>query len=1029
MLIRLITWSLAHRGLVLLGAAGVVLAGLISVTRMNFDAFPDSTPVQVQINTMTSGLVPEEVERLITFPVELALSGLPRLEQVRSISQFGLSQVVVTFEDGTDIYFARNLIAQRLSTVQMPEGVDPPEMGPIATGLGEVFHYLLSSKNKDLTELRTIHDWVVKPVMRQVRGNAEINSWGGLEKQYQVRIDPVRLIKYDLTFDAVTRAVTDNNLNVGGGHINRNQSGEMLLVHGIGRTTNTAQIENIVITSKDGVPIRVRDVAQVTIGHEIRRGMVSANGQGEVVLGLGFMLMGENSYAVTRRMKQQMQHARSLVPPDVDIDVVYDRTELVDHVIETVRHNLFDAALLVVVVLFVIMGNLRAGLIVATAIPLSMFFAFSGMWRAGIAGTLLSLGAIDFGVVVESNVVMIENMIRRIARPLDASKTFIETIRAAAIEVRQPAVFGQLIIMIVYLPLLTLEGVEGKMFRPMAWTLIFLLSGSLLSSLTVIPVLASFLLPRRIEETEPLVVRAAKWLYRPIVEATARQPRFALALGALALLGGGKLALSLGSEFVPRLSEGAIVIGIAREAGTDIVESERVNGNMEKALLAAFPDEIDRVWSRTGAPEVATDPSTVEMVDMFITLRPRESWKKAHRQDELVRLMEREVADIPGQTIWFTQPIEQRINEMVSGVRSDIAVKLFGEDFPTLLAKAREIEDALRAVPGVADLVTEQIAGQPILQVRVRQEEIARYGIPARNVLDLIESVGSKPLGVVIEGQLRFPMAVRLPEHYRGNPKAIASLMVAAPSGEQIPLSRLADVEVVSGPRMIPREWSQRRITVMCNVRGRDIGSFVAAAQKEIADKVQLPDGYRVEWGGQFENMRRAQGRLAIVVPVALALIVALLYATYRNATDTAFVFLSVPFAAVGGLVGLWLRDLPISISAAVGFITLAGVSVLNSMVMVSAIRLLQSQGTPNPEAITAAALERLRTIMMTAMVGVLGFLPMAISQGVGAEVQRPLASVVIGGVISSTIMTLIVLPALYLLVPPVPKGTAVGGH
>lgn len=1027
MLSNIIGWSLRHRWMVLAASALVAAFGAASLSSLNFDAFPDTTPVQVQINTTVAALVPEEVERQVTFPVELAIAGLPGLEEVRSVSQFGLSQVVVTFRDGTDIYFARNLIAQRLAGVKMPEGIDPPEMGPISTGLGEVFHYLLTSRRKDLTEVRTIHDWVVKPAMRTTPGAAEINSWGGFEKQYQVRIDPVRLIKYDLSFDQVVDAVRQNNLNVGGGNINRDQAGEMLLVHGIGRTTNTEQIENIVITSKMGVPIRVRDVAQVTIGHELRRGLITANGQGEAVLGLGFMLMGENSYAVTRAMKDRMNEVKPTVPAGVDVNVVYDRTELVDQVIATVRANLFDGALLVVSILYIFLGNLRAGLIVATAIPMSMLFAFNGMLQAGIAGTLLSLGAIDFGVVVDSSVVVIENVVRRLAHARPSADR-LKVVRDAAVEVRQPTVFGQLIIMIVYLPILTLEGVEGKMFRPMAWTVIFVLLGSLICSLTLMPVLASLFLPKKIDEREPLLVRFAQWLYRPVLKTALKAPVAMIVVGAITLAIVLFQATKMGTEFVPRLSEGAIVIGVVRAAGTDLEESARLNSQMEKVLLAGFPDEIADIWCRTGAPEVATDPGGVEMTDVFITLTPRDQWTKGKTQSEIVERMEEEISEIPGQTIWFTQPIEQRINEMVSGVRSDIALKLFGDDFATLLSKSGELEAVLREIPGCADLATEQISGQPILQVRIRQDEIARYGVPARAVLDLVESIGSKPLGTVTEGQLRFPLAVRLPEHYRTNPEAIKSIVVASPSGEQIPISRLADVEVILGPRMVAREWGKRRITVMCNVRGRDIGSFVAEAQDRIAEKVTLPEGYRISWGGQFENMRRAQQRLAIVVPLALAMIVVLLYLTYRNAVDTALVFTSVPFACVGGILALLARDMPISISAAVGFITLAGVSVLNSMVLVSAIRDLQSQGIPNEEAIPNATNSRLRTIIMTSLVASVGFLPMAISTGVGAEVQRPLATVVIGGVISSTVMTLFLLPALYLLVPPAPKGSFVGG-
>lgn len=1014
----LINRSLDHPYVVIVLALVIALVGGVSLSWLNFDAFPDTTPVQVQINTTATALVPEEIERQITFPIELALSGLPGLDQVRSVSQFGLSQVVVTFADGTDIYFARQLLNERLSTVEVPDGIERPKMGPVSTGLGEVFHYVVSSRTRPLDDLRTIHDWVIKPQLRPVAGTAEVNSWGGLEKQYQVRIDPNRLVKHELAFDQVVNAVMANNLNVGGGSINSNNTGDMLLVHGVGRTGSIEQIENIVITAKEGVPIRVRDVANVTIGHEIRRGMVTANGTGEVVLGLGFMLMGENSYAVTRRMKEKFAEIQATAPDEVALTPVYDRTELVDHVIGTVRANLFDGALLVVAIIFIFLGNLRAGLIVATAIPLSMLFAFSGMLQAGIAGTLLSLGAIDFGIVVDSSVVVVENVVRHIAHGGAHHRDRRELVRQAAIEVRQPTIYGQLIIMIVYLPILTLEGVEGKMFRPMAVTVIFVLIGSLVLSLTLMPVLAALLLPKRMEERDPLLVRIAKRLYRPVLRRALALRYAVLGVAIAALAATGLIAARMGSEFVPRLSEGSVVLGYMRAAGTDLDESLRLNTQMEKTLRQAFPDEILCCWTRAGAPEVATDPGGVETGDLFIALTPRTQWTQAKTQAELVEKMNDEVRDIPGQTIWFTQPIEQRINEMISGVRSDVAVKLFGDDFDTLIAKAGEIESVMRNVAGSADLQVEQIAGQPMLQIRIDQDAIARYGVAAADVLALVESIGSKPLGTVVEGQLRFPLVVRLPEELRSRPEAICGITVATATGERIPLSRLADIKVTTGPRMISREWSKRRITVQCNVRGRDVGSFVAEAQEKIAAAVELPanGGYRIEWGGQFENMKRAQQRLMIVVPLALGLIVGLLWITYRNVVDTACVFTSVPFGCIGGILALHFREMPLSISAAVGFITLSGVSVLNSMVLVTAIRDLQHLGRAHFASIHEAALDRLRTVMMTAMVASVGFAPMALSMGVGAEVQRPLATVVIGGVISSTLMTLVVLPVLYAL-------------
>jgi cobalt-zinc-cadmium resistance protein CzcA len=656
---------------------------------------------------------------------------------------------------------------------------------------------------------------------------------------------------------------------------------------------------------------------------------------------------------------------------------------------------------------------LRAGLIVALAIPLSMLFAFSGMLAAGIAGTLLSLGAIDFGIVVDSCVVVVENILGHLA--VDDDEDRADVIRRAAVEVRQPAMFGQLIIMIVYLPILSLEGVEGKLFKPMAWTVILVLVGSLLLSLTLLPVLASFLLKKSKEAHESRLVESVRRVYQPLLESVLVRPKWVLAGAGAVLLAGLVLASRMGSEFVPRLSEGDIVIGVMRSPGTDLAESTRINSLMEQILLKEFPDEVSHVWSRNGAPEVATDASDVQTTDLFVSLSPRSEWTKARSQTELVVRMQKAVGHLPGQTTWFTQPIEQRINEMVSGVRCDVAVKLFGDDFAVLIAKARELEGALRSVSGCQDSSIEPIQGQPMLRIKVQQDEIARYGLPAERVLDVVEAVGGKPLGEVVESELRFPLAARLPDSLCRSQAAIANILLLTPSGEQLPLSRVADVEKLSGPKMIPREWSKRRITVQCNVRGRDVGSFIADAQRAVESQVSLPVGYRVDWGGQFENMRRAQRRMAIVIPLALGLIALLLYLAYRNAIDTLVVFSSVPFACVGGAAALAIREMPFSISAAVGFITLSGVSVLNSMVIISAARDFSAAGAPIGEAVLRAASTRLRTVMMTTLVASVGFAPMAFSNGVGAEVQRPLASVVIGGVISGTLMTMLILPVLYM--------------
>jgi cobalt-zinc-cadmium resistance protein CzcA len=920
MLNWIIDYSLRHRAIVIGVALLFAGAGAVSLRYLDIDAFPDTTPVQVQINTTAPALGPEEVEQQLTFPIEQVLSGMPRLEKLRSVSKFGLSQVVVTFEDGTDIYFARQLVGERLGSVELPPGIERPTMGPVSTGLGEVFHYVVTSKGYDfsklsdeervakLTELRTIHDWVIKPKLRTVKGTAEVNTWGGYEKQYQVRIDPQRLIKHGLTFDEVVEAVEKNNKNVGGGNIRQNS--QMLLVHGLGRTVNVEQIKNIVVTASDGVPIRVRDVADVEIGHEIRRGAVTANGKGEVVLGLGFMLMGENPHEVTRAMKQKLEELKATLPSDVEIQTVYDRTELVDFVIGTVRKNLFEGGLLVIAVLFAFLGNRRAALIVAMAIPLSMLFAFSGMLQFGIAASLLSLGAIDFGMVVDSSVVMVENCVRRIAHGGTRKQSKLEVVRDAAIEVRKPTMFGELIIMIVYLPILTLEGSEGKLFRPMALTVIFALAGSMILSLTLMPVLASLFLPKRIEEREPLLMRVAHAIHNPILRLCMGHKWAVLAIaGCVLLLSFGMIAPHLGAEFVPRLSEGAIAINVVRLAGTDLEESIRGNTQMERSILAEFPDEVRHVWSRIGTAEVATDPMGVELTDLFISLQPRKHWTKARTQAELTELIERELRNLPGQKNAFTQPIELRINEMISGSRLDVAVKLFGDDFDVLVSKAAEIERVLNSIPGAADVSAEQVTGLPILQVKIDQDQIARYGVSAQSVLDLVESIGSKPLGEVVEGQLRFPLVVRLPERHRASPEAIGAILLATPSGERIPLSRLATVEIAEGPSQITREWGQRRISITSNVRGRDMVSFVKEAQQAIAEKVQLPSArYHVEYGGQFEHYESARQRLMIVVPLAVLLIMILLFFTYRNVIDALRVFTGVPLGWVGGIIALWLR-------------------------------------------------------------------------------------------------------------------------
>jgi cobalt-zinc-cadmium resistance protein CzcA len=1013
MLNWVIGWSLRHRFAVIAGWLAVVGIGLVAFRDLPIDAFPDTTPVQVQINTTAPALSPLEIERQITAPVERAISGLPGLKEVRSLSRFGMSQVVVIFDDDTDIYLARQVVSERLDRAELPAGVTRPQLGPVATGLGEVFHYVVTG-DKSAAELRTIQDWIIQPQLVSVPGVAEVNSWGGDKRQVQVVVDPLLLQKHELTLADLIGALERNNANVGGGTLD--QAGESSLIQGVALVTAPADVGKIVVAAKDGVPLRVGDVARVVEGRAIRRGAVTADGQGEVVLGLGFMLMGENSHAVTRRLEARLDEIRKSLPAGVEVTPVYQRTTLVDQVLRTVRTNLLEGALLVIAILFIFLGNLRAGLIVASAIPLSMLFAFDMMTRFGIAGSLMSLGAIDFGLIVDSSVIMVENSVRRLSEDAtDASK--LDVVREAAIEVRKPTMFGELIIMVVYLPILTLEGVEGKLFRPMALTVVFALAGSMLLSLTLMPALSSLLLPRRPREGDNWLVRNLKRGYRPILAGALRWRWAVLAGAVLLVVNAGLLATRLGSEFVPRLREGSIVINTVRLASVSLEESVRYGTHIERALLAKFPDEIDRVWTRTGSAEVATDPMGIELSDVFITLTPRSQWKRADTQDELVAAMQEELSVLPGMRMIFTQPIEMRVNEMIAGIRADVGVKLFGDDFDTLKTKAAEIQRALEAIPGAADVVTEQITGQPILEIAVDRDAIARRGIAAREVLDVVEALGTLEVGELQDGERRFPIAIRLADRYRADREAVGRIHVTTANGDSIPLAKLATIRTVDGPAAINREWAKRRIVVQANVRGRDVGSFVEDARAAIARDVDLPPGYYIRFGGQFEHLERAKARLMLVVPAALILIFVLLYATYGRVLDAARVFTGVPFAAVGGVAALWLRDMPFSISAGVGFVALSGVAVLGDMVLVSTLRQYLDRGMPLMPAIRQAAEQRLRPVLMTGLVASIGFLPMALNTGTGAEVQRPLATVVVGGVLSSMLLTLVVIPVLYSMV------------
>jgi cobalt-zinc-cadmium resistance protein CzcA len=1022
MLNWLIQISLRNRLLVCLLSAVLMGLGIAAMSRLPIDAFPDTTPVQVQINTVSPSHNPLEIEQQITLPVELAIGGLPGLQNVRSVSKFGFSQVVATFDVSTGIYLARQLVSERLSAVELPEGIDRPQLGPIATGLGEVFHYLVTTDNtnRTLTELRELHDWVIKPELRKVPGVAEVNSWGGFEKQFHVVVEPDRLIKYGMTLQDVFEALEANNRNVGGGQLV--VSGDAMLVHGIGLATTIEEIGNIVVATHDGTPVRVHDVGRVQIDHEIRRGAVSADGKGERVLGLGFMLMGENSHVVTRNMAQRLAESQTALPDDVRVEVLYERTDLVDKVIRTVEHNLLVGALLVIVVLFLFLGNLRAGLIVALAIPLSMLFAGSLMLQAGIAASLLSLGAIDFGIIVDGAVVMVENSIRRLAleqhklgRPPSEQERR-ETLISASLEVARPVAFGVGIIMIVFLPILTLEGVEGKLFRPMALTMIFALLGSVVLSLTLVPVLASMALPKRINEEEPWVVRFAHRLYTPALNLALRFRSATLAgaavLVALALV----VAMRMGGEFLPKLSEGTLVVNVIRLAGVYVDEAAASNTKLERLILENFPDEVERAWSRLGTAEIATDPMGIELTDVFLTLKPRKEWKRARTQQELAAEIEKVVKDFPGINAVLTQPIEMRLNEMIAGIRSDIGIKIYGDDLETLRQISDDVQKVLKDIRGAGEISGEQITGQPVLQLKVDADAIARYGMPTRDVLNMVEAVGSRKVGEIREGQRRFPLAIRLPDAQRTDPETLAATLIPTVAGPVVRMDQVTRFVQTEGPSTIQREWSRRRITVQCNTRGRDVASFVTEAKAKIADQVKMPEGYTVEWGGQFENMERANRRLMIIVPMALGLIFILLYMSLGSVRDVFIVATGIPLGAVGGVAVLALRGMPFTVSAGIGFIALSGVAILNGLVLVTFIKQRLAAGVALEAAVREGCQVRLRPVLMTALVAAVGFIPMAVNTGVGAEVQRPLATVVIGGIVSNTLLTLLVLPTLYTL-------------
>ncbi|MFJ2323647.1 CusA/CzcA family heavy metal efflux RND transporter [Pseudomonas sp. NPDC087817] len=1034
---RLIQFAIEQRIIVLLAVLLMAGLGIASYQKLPIDAVPDITNVQVQINTGAAGFSPLETEQRITFPIETAMAGLPALEQTRSLSRSGLSQVTVIFKDGTDLFFARQLVNERLQIAkeQLPEGAEAV-MGPISTGLGEIFLWTVEAKEGALkddgtpytpTDLRVIQDWIIKPQLRNVPGVAEINTIGGFAKEYQIAPDPKRLAAYKLTLTDLVTALERNNANVGAGYIER--SGEQLLIRAPGQVASTEDIANIVMANVDGTPIRIKNVATVQIGRELRSGAATENGR-EVVLGTVFMLIGENSRTVSQAVASKLEQINKSLPQGVIAVPVYDRTHLVDKAIATVKKNLIEGAILVIAILFLFLGNIRAALITAMVIPLSMLFTFTGMFSNKVSANLMSLGALDFGIIVDGAVVIVENTLRRLAhaqqhhgRLLSRAERFKEVF-AAAKEARRPLIFGQLIIMVVYLPIFALSGVEGKMFHPMAFTVVIALLGAMLLSVTFVPAAIALFVTGKVKEEEGAVMRGARRVYAPALAwvMSHRAVAVGAALGVIVL--SGVMTSRMGSEFVPSLSEGDFALQALRVPGTSLTQSVDMQQRLETLILAKIP-EVERVFARTGTAEIASDPMPPNISDSYVMLKPKEQWPDPGKsRDTLMAELQQAAATLPGSNYELSQPIQLRFNELISGVRSDVAVKVFGDDMDVLNATAAKIAAAMQKVNGASEVKVEQTTGLPVLTINIDRDKAARYGLNVGDVQDTIAvAVGGRQAGTLYEGDRRFDMVVRLSDAMRKDIEGLSALLIPVPAvngtANQIGFIALQDVaslDLVLGPNQVSRENGKRLVIVSANVRGRDIGSFVSEAGAVIERDVQVPAGYWTSWGGQFEQLQSAAKRLQIVVPVALLLVFGLLFMMFNNLKDGLLVFTGIPFALTGGVMALWLRDIPLSISAGVGFIALSGVAVLNGLVMIAFIRNLREEGRSLADAINLGALTRLRPVLMTALVASLGFIPMALATGTGAEVQRPLATVVIGGILSSTILTLLILPALYQL-------------
>ena len=1022
MLSGLIEWSLANRVMVIAAFVLMALGGLYAATKIPVDAVPDLVNVQVQVVTEAGTLSPLEVERYITYPVELAVSGLPNVEEIRSLSRFGISLVTIVFREGTDIFLARQLVAERLPEAKsrMSLSTADPQLGTLSTALGEILQFEVKGP-QNLMDLRSLLEWDIAPAMREVSGVTDINSHGGYAKSYEVRVDPDRMASHGLSLGEVLSALERNNDSTGGGYIVKN--GEQRFIRGSALLDGIDDIGQVVVRSPPGgVPVLIRNIGEVAIAPLVRQGAASRDGRGEIVTGMVMMIRGENSRRVVEAAKEKLQAIRGTLPPGVDLEILYDRSELIARTLDTVLHNLAEGGLLVIGVLLVLLGNVRAGVIVSLAIPLSMLFAANLMWATGISASLMSLGAIDFGLVVDSSVIMVENCVRRLGlAPPSASK--LDIVRDAAIEVRGPTMFGELIIAIVYLPILFLEGTEGKLFRPMALTVLFALAGSLVISLTLMPVLAATVLPRE-QEREPIIMRIFHRFYHPLARLAVHHP-VVISLCAAGLVAASvPVAMNLGAEFMPRLDEGDILIEVNRLPSATLEDSVPLTTRIEK-VLGEFP-EVRTVFSKTGRPEIANDVMGVQQTDVWVMLKPHSTWPEGVTRDDLVaRMSEALTAAVPGANFGFSQPIEMRVDELVAGVKADVAVLIYGDDLDTLGSLGKKIEGVLRDIPGAADVRADWQANVPTLRIDARQDQLARHGINGIDVMQTVSAMGGIQTGVIYEGRPRFPLMVKFPQAWREDEELVPQIPVAAAGGRPVPLGELADIRIEESPPSIEHENSRRRTFVSANVRGRDVATFVAEAQRRIAAEVKMPSGYAIEWGGDFENLLSASRRLLLITPVVLGLIALLLYTSFKSLRLAALIFCAVPVAASGGIAALALREMPFSIAAGVGFVALFGVAVLNGLVWVAGAEHAREGGLAPREAALVTAEVRIRPVLMTALVASLGFLPMAMATSSGAEIQRPLATVVIGGIITSTLLTAFVIPAVYPWFAPRSRSTS----